>query len=259
MTEDKTSSTSLWDLPDITDAEAQKQSGTNALNKPRRWQYEPPEADHVEEAEAKPLTAEELEQIREAARQEGYQEGLKQGFEDGHQQGLQQGKEEGLTLGQEEGREQGITQGQEEVAEQLSALAQVIDELQQPLQVVDKQVREQLLQMVIELARQVCLVEVTQSIDVIKQSVEKALDVLPVTDERVVIHLHPDDLEILTEHYGEDTLKDNGWLLSKDELQQRGGCRVTTESSSVDFTLAARMQDVFSQVLGRTDVSDESN
>ena len=50
--------------------------------------------------------------------------------------------------------------------------------------------------------------------------------------------------------YSESELKEKGWLLNKDELLERGGCRVTTESSTIDYSLETRMEDVFSRVKG---------
>ena len=48
----------------------------------------------------------------------------------------------------------------------------------------------------------------------------------------------------------QEELKEKGWLLSKDDLLERGGCRVTTESSSVDYSLASRVDLIFEKLQG---------
>ena len=54
-----------WDLPDITTEDLKAGESRNALNKPRKWHYEPPEPE-PEEEKPEPLTAQQLEEIREA-------------------------------------------------------------------------------------------------------------------------------------------------------------------------------------------------
>uniref|UniRef100_UPI00351697FC FliH/SctL family protein n=1 Tax=Idiomarina sp. TaxID=1874361 RepID=UPI00351697FC len=85
---------------------------------------------------------------------------------------------------------------------------------------------------------------------IIKKAFQQALEVLPVTDQRVIIHLNPEDLELIQVSLGEEHLKEKGWLLSKDELIERGGCRVKTESSSVDYSLSSRIDLIFEKLQG---------
>ena len=68
-----------WDLPHVEQPESTQESKTNALNRRSDWKYEPPE----EPEEIKPPTAEEIEAIRQAAYEEGYNEGKQTGFEEG--------------------------------------------------------------------------------------------------------------------------------------------------------------------------------
>ena len=86
--------------------------------------------------------------------------------------------------------------------------------------------------------------------NIVKKAFQQALEVLPVTDQRVIIHLNPDDIEVIQASLGEEELKEKGWLLSKDDLLERGGCRVTTESSSVDYSLASRVDLIFEKLQG---------
>lgn len=249
MTDDK-DVTHLWDLPDMTSEELKQGSQKNALNKPRRWQYEPPEADDESEEEIRPLTAEQLEEIRQAAREEGHKEGFEEGrnegLEKGHSEGYEAGKQEGFEAGQQ----QGIESGKEAIQEQQQQLDVLLQSLSHPNERITDAVQDELVEMVTELTRVICLDVADYSKELVVNAVREAIAVLPVTDQRVIIHLNEEDLALLQSVYNEDQLKEKGWLLNKDELLERGGCRVTTESSTIDFTLVSRMEDVFSKVKG---------
>ena len=67
-----------------------------------------------------PLTAEEIDEIRQAASEEGFNQGKEEGFAKGYEEGMTKGLAEGKTQGVEEGKEEGLTQGKEAI-EQLSA------------------------------------------------------------------------------------------------------------------------------------------
>lgn len=248
---DNSKTTEQWEFPDYTSEELLRSDKTNALNKPRRWHYEPPEADDDDEEEAiKPLTAEELEQIREAAQEEGFKAGFnaghEQGQEEGYQTGLKQGEEEGFS----KGFEQGLADGKAKMEVQAKELMNVLDSLSFPEQKLTDDVHQELVEMVTELTSAICLDAPYHQPDIIKRAVKESLEVLPVTDQKVVINLNPDDLGIVQELYTEEELKQHGWLLNKDELLERGGCRVTTESSSVDYTLSSRIKNVFDKLKG---------
>src|SRR5690554_3021090 len=73
----------------------------------------PPQApaNEVEEVEVQPLTAQDLEEIRQAAWSEGHEEGFQAGQQEGREQGLQTGHEEGYQQGLEQGLAQGLEEG----------------------------------------------------------------------------------------------------------------------------------------------------
>jgi len=242
--------TEKWQFPDITSDEHLTGGKTNVLNKPTRWQYEPPETEDDEEPELQPLTAEELEQIREAAREEGFKEGYNAGHEEGQQAGHIEGLENGQQEGFEKGFEQGLADGKAKMDVQAKELIKLLDSLSYPDRKLTDDIQAELIDMVTELTQAICLDVPYSQPEIIKKAVREALEVLPVTDQRVVIHLNPDDLEVIQDMYSEEELKQHGWLLSKDELLERGGCRVTTESSSVDYTLSSRIKSVFDSIKG---------
>ena len=56
------------------------------------------------------------------------------------------------------------------------------------------------------------------------------------------MHLNPDDLELVKQSYGEQTIADNNWQLIAEPTLERGGCEVKTPQSSLDMTLKTRVK-----------------
>src|SRR5690606_37674634 len=125
-------------------------------------------------------------------------EGLKQGHEEGFAKGLEEGRASGHEQGFEAGKEEGIA-AQNEVT---AAWQQLLNHAYGPLEIVDAQVEQQLLDMVLELSRAICLHEVKQSTDSIRQAIQQGIDTLPLTEQKIFIKLHPDDLERVRDAFG---------------------------------------------------------
>ena len=89
----------VWPVPNVEKAVDEGQK--NALGLSKTWRYEPPESD--EEEEVVPLTAEDIEAIRQAAYEEGFSQGKEEGFAKGYEEGKVAGHNEGLQAGKDEG------------------------------------------------------------------------------------------------------------------------------------------------------------
>jgi flagellar assembly protein FliH len=94
-TQQKSSDT--WPLPNVQSKPSEQESQkTNAFGKKSNWVFEPPES---EEPEPQPLTAQEIEEIRQAASAEGFSQGKEEGFAKGYEEGKAKGIEDGKALG----------------------------------------------------------------------------------------------------------------------------------------------------------------
>ncbi|WP_423187052.1 flagellar assembly protein FliH [Alishewanella sp. d11] len=215
---------------------------TNALNlrRPSSHVAETPE----EEAEdtLKPLTAEDMEQIRQAAYEEGFAEGKEEGFGKGYHEGREQGLQDGLAQGAAEGKKQGFAEAQAEIDAKLAQLGQLLDQLQQPLAGLNKQVEQALTSLAVAMAKAVISVEVKTNPSIILHALQEATAALPLNTDNMVIKLHPDDLAVVFEHYSEAELQQRHWQLRAEPLVERGGCLVESEKSSVDRSLTQRLQ-----------------
>lgn len=244
----------LWDLPFMEDEDtASKASVTNALNRRSDWVYEPPE----EEEEILPPTLEEIEAIRQAARDEGFAEGRQAGYGEGRAEGLQNGHQEGYEAGLAEGRQQGLEEGQADIATQLESLGSQLERLHQPLEQATEASRTQLVRLAVSLARAVIRTEVATNENVILQALSEGIKVLPVTETRYQIHMNPDDLALMNTHFGADTIQEKGWQLVEAPAMARGGCDIITTHNAVDVSVERRCRDVLDTFLLEQGLSGE--
>jgi len=215
---------------------------TNALFKKRPEPGERLSAKKEEEVVVKPLTAEDIEQIRQAAFDEGISQGKEEGFGQGYSEGREQGYQDGLVQGQAEGKKTGLAEGEQLIREQLAQLQLLIDQLQQPLQKVDAAVEQALVQLTLQMAQAVIGVEVKTNPQAILNTLRDAVDALPHQAEKLVIKLHPDDVAIIQQHYSPEEITQRQWQLRSEPALERGDCRVESSESSVDRTLKTRLQ-----------------
>jgi flagellar assembly protein FliH len=170
-------------------------------------------------------TAEELEAIRAAAREEGYAEGLDAGQADGHAAGY----EEGLAL------------GRAEAAEELEHLRQLATTFGDAVTQADEAISNDVLELALHLARGMVRTAFDVKPDLIIPVVREAIDYLPNLQQPALLMLHPEDALIVRSGIGHE-LDKNGWRIVEDESIARGGCRVDTASNQIDAQIGARWQ-----------------
>ncbi|MEN3156814.1 flagellar assembly protein FliH [Alkalimonas sp. NCh-2] len=243
-----------WSTPDLS-ADMRKYEKTNALNKtrpvPKTEEHSVAEED--EELSLKPLTAEQMELLRQQAYEAGFSEGKDDGFAKGYEEGRQQGQEDGVKQGLAEGKKLGLEEGQQQSELQFKALALLLDKLQQPLQQLEQQVEQELVALTLAMAKAVLQTEVQTNPQVILTALQQAIDALPLAQGKVQIKLHPDDLALVQQKYNPEQLKERGWQLLAEPTLSRGGCRLETELSRVDRTVEQRLQSALAHFLSTAD------
>lgn len=191
-----------------------------------RWQAWPPmPAAKPAQPEAEPtpevLPAEELKALREQAYQEAYAAGL------------------------ETGRAAGTAQ----LAARAKQLDVLLAELARPLEAVAETLESELAALVTTLVRQLVRRELRTDPSAIVAVVREAVALLPVSQQRPRIHLHPDDAALVRELLHLEG-EERAWNLVEDPAVTRGGCRVHTEDCKVDATLETRLARLCAAVLG---------
>lgn len=243
-----------WEWPDVTDeAEQPRQnSGSNALGYAPDWYREEglaTESSDVAEEEQQPLTLEEIESIRQAAYDDGFAEGKEAGFQAGHEEGLTQGEAAGHEAGLEKGREEGLALGREWIEERSQQWQSLLDKLAHPLAQADKMVEQQLVWLSMQLAKALIKTDVHLAPDLILNSLKEGIKQLPVSEEGISIEMHPDDLDMVRDIYGEEECQKRNWHLQAEPSLQRGDILLSSSTSSIDLYLEKRIEQIFRQFL----------
>ncbi|GLX83149.1 flagellar assembly protein FliH [Thalassotalea eurytherma] len=234
-----------WGVPNV--AVEVDESEKNALGLRKNWRYEPPE-DNQEE-EVAPLTAEDIEEIRKAAYEEGFSQGKEEGFASGYEEGKAQGHQEGVVSGNEEGLAQGLSQGEEQINQLANNWSLLVEELNEPMAKVTTNVEHQLLELVVQLTKAVTLQEGTINPDIIYQAIDKGMKALPSQESQTQIYLNPIDLKLVEAQFGGEFLQDKGWRLLPAPHIEQGGCQIENATSNIDLTLKARLKEVLDSFL----------
>ncbi|ASU38296.1 flagellar assembly protein FliH [Herbaspirillum sp. meg3] len=169
------------------------------------------------------LTAEELDAIREQARQEGYAEG--------QQQGLQAGRQEGYMAG--------LQQGQQEVNETIQHLRQIAVSFGTEVAQCSESMAPELLNLGLDLSKAMLKTALKVKPELILPTISAAIHSLPSLQLPALLYLHPADAALVRESM-EDDLNQHGWRIVEDPEIDRGGCRIETGTNQVDATMQTR-------------------
>lgn len=202
------------------------------------------------EEEVRPLTAADIEAIRESARQDGFSEGREAGYREGRKEGQKQGHSEAYQTGLEEGRaagrQQGLDETRSEVNSKLDRLEHLLGELLLPVQRHQDELETALVNLTTVLSRAVIFRELSLDSSHIGQLVSRAMGSLPSTADNVRIRINPADAGWVRAVAGR--LEAEASVLEDDSVM-KGGCRLETRHSLVDYTVEKRFQKAVQSML----------
>lgn len=152
----------------------------------------------------------------------------------------QQAYQEGFAAGMRDGRAQG---------EVFSLhMKDLLTELDRSLQRFEGAMAEEILDLALEVARQLVRQSIRANPELVLTVVREAIESLPQLTEHPVLILHPEDAkhvrQMLAYEYQESV-----WRVVEDLHMERGGCRVETSESEIDATLESRWKRIVA-VLG---------
>jgi flagellar assembly protein FliH len=153
----------------------------------------------------------------------------------------QQAREEGFRKGKEEGYQAGVKEGQAKALAEAQRLAKAAAKLEKALGGLDAEVADELLALGIELARAVVRQEISARPESLLPMVREALAQLP--HQHAAIYLHPEDASLLRSYLG-DQLAHAGHRIHEDFKLARGDCVLEAGGTQVDATVAMRWQRV---------------
>ena len=175
------------------------------------------------------LTANQLEEIQQQAHKEGYQVGYNEG----------------------------LAKGQNEIQQKVSRLEQVFQALQNPLDQLDDTVEEELVTLSLAIAKQIIRRELKIEPEHVIGAIREAIGTLPLSSRNIQVMLHPEDGQVVRNNLSVNE-NEEGWKIVDDPTVSRGGCRIVTDTSTVDATLETRLAAVAAQVLGGERARDDA-
>jgi len=164
----------------------------------------------------------------------GYEQGLEQGREAGHREGFERGVEDGKAIGREEGR----VMGRRAFDEAARPMDELVERFERFRQEFEQARREQLLELVQKVSKQVIRCELTLHPTQLLTLAEEALAAMPGDQEEVRILLNPEECTRIKELAPERAA---AWRLVPDEKLALGECRVITAQSEADIGCQQRL------------------
>jgi len=173
------------------------------------------------EPTARPLTASQIEDLQQQAREEAFQQG----------------------------RQEGLEAGKKEIRARVRELESLMQTLARPLEQLDSQIENELVHLALAVAKQLVRRELKADPGQVLAVVREAMAALPLAARNVRLHLHPEDATLVREMLA---LGDNerGWQIVEDPVLSRGGCKISSDTSQIDASVERRLHTVIANVLG---------
>ena len=144
---------------------------------------------------------------------------------------------------------------QVELDRRVQNLASILDFMAKPIAALDTEVQRQLVSLAGAIARHIVRRELKTQPDEIVAVIRETVALLPMTARDIRVHLNPEDAKLVRSRMVEAG-SDRSWNIAEDPLVSRGGCRVSSENSTIDATLEQRLGAAIAGALGDTRVSD---
>jgi flagellar assembly protein FliH len=158
--------------------------------------------------------------------------------------------------GYAEGREAGLAaavqeqqSAQAEIDRRVQHLGSILEFMAKPIAEVDDQVQRQLAMLAGAIARHVVRRELKMQPDDIIGVIRSTVSLLPVTAREVRVSLNPEDAKLVRSRLAE-VASERAWSITEDPILPRGGCRVTSENSTIDAQVEQRLGAAIAAVLG---------
>ena len=147
----------------------------------------------------------------------------------------------------QQAQDAGYAAGIQHACDEAAQIHVLMQNLQDAINLVDEQIAQSLLDLSLEVARQMVREALLVKPEVILKIVSDAIGSLPHFNHNAHLVLHPDDAELVRKQMGEQ-LSHAGWKIFTDTQIRRGGCRVETSHSHVDATVEARWKRIIESI-----------
>ena len=127
-------------------------------------------------------------------------------------------------------------------------LAQLFQQLQHPLQVLDEEVERALLQLALAIGGQLARRALSADPGMLIALIREGLQQLPLGSRELRVHMHPRDAAFVRERLPAGA--ERSWELREDPTLTRGGCLIESDHSRIDARLESRLQELVANALG---------
>ncbi|CNK97354.1 MULTISPECIES: flagellar assembly protein FliH [Yersinia] len=173
---------------------------------------------------------------------EGFQEGVSQGFSKGLGDGKEEGYQEGVRLGYDDGVQKGKVEGRQlescRFNEAVEPFSHYVAKMRDYLRTYENRRRDELLQLVEKVTRQVIRCELALQPAQLLALVEEALAAQPAVPTQLKVYLNPTELGRINDVAPE---KVQQWGLVADADMVSGECRVVTDTTEIDVGCQHRL------------------
>lgn len=221
-----------WSLPSLGEGSRVVPSVKKDPNKHKRDEPVEETVEELSDHQPAPLTAQRLQEITETAEKEAREFGFAQGYEEG----MKQGEKKGTELGEQKA----YRETREKLEQKTATFAELAEALFQPVTNHQAELENTLITMAVELAKHFIHTELSVNPALIFPTVEQAVSSLPAGQKNIQVFVSPEDLPQVQEEFAE---RMPDWRFIADSKMTRGGCRVESSASSVDFSFEKRLMD----------------
>ena len=152
---------------------------------------------------------------------------------------------------EEEGYQQGLVRARQETRELQQQLLQLIDFFEHPLQALNEDIEHQLTQLAVTLAQQLVRRELKLEPGEIIGLIRDSVQLLPGNQRNISIVLHPEDANLVRSALSIETSdEEHNWKLIEDPMITRGGFEINAAPSAINATLENRLSALAASVLG---------
>lgn len=153
----------------------------------------------------------------------------------------EQARQEGFSAGHAEGVAEGLAEGRKKAAIETARLLSLADTFSTEVGKADETISQQVLDLSIDLAHALLKSALTIRPELVIPIVKEAVRYLPAFQQPALLYLNPDDIVLIRERMGDELTK-LGWNLTDDTQLEPGGCRVETPNNQIDASLPTRWQ-----------------
>ncbi|HAT6978961.1 TPA: flagellar assembly protein FliH [Legionella pneumophila] len=154
----------------------------------------------------------------------------------------------------QKGYTDGLQQAQEEINTIKTELSKWLDLIQKPVQILDEQLTQEIIQTIIWLSQHCVAIELSVNTDKLNDLLNKIKGELPSLSGKKSISMHPDDVQWIKEAFSDSNIPGLHELLLPDPALNRGDFYLQGEHSELDGRIQTRFTTLFNEYINKESI-----